>query len=99
MSFDTIRVTAIKSLYSQAITFRGDDAFDNDDNKIVLDENLIASKEKELQTAYDNAKYQRDRAEAYPSVVDQLDMIYHAGQGGDNFQKAIKAVKDKYPKG
>ena len=59
----------------------------------------ILAKQKELQTAYDNAKYQRDRAEAYPSIGDQLDMIYHAGVGGDVFQAAIKAVKDKYPKG
>ena len=59
----------------------------------------ILAKQKELQTAYDNAKYQRDRAEAYPSIGDQLDMIYHAGVGGDAFQAAIKAVKDKYPKG
>ena len=59
----------------------------------------ILAKQKELQTAYDNAKYQRDRAESYPSIGDQLDMIYHAGVGGDTFQAAIKAVKDKYPKG
>jgi len=59
----------------------------------------ILAKQAELQTAYDNAKYQRDRAEAYPSIGDQLDLIYHAGVGGDAFQAAIKAVKDKYPKG
>jgi predicted DNA-binding ArsR family transcriptional regulator len=29
---------------------------------------------------------------------DQLDMIYHAGLGGDEFQEAIKIVKNKYPK-
>ena len=59
----------------------------------------ILAKQKELQTAYDNNKYQRDRAEAYPSIGEQLDLIYHAGVGGDAFQAAIKAVKDKYPKG
>ncbi len=59
----------------------------------------ILAKQKELQTAYDNNKYQRDRAEAYPSIGEQLDLIYHAGQGGDAFQAAIKAVKDKHPKG
>ena len=59
----------------------------------------ILAKQKELQTAYDNIKYQRDRAESYPSIGDQLDMIYHAGVGGDAFQAAIKAVKDKHPKG
>jgi len=64
----------------------------------IAEEDILA-KQKELQTAYDNAAYQRDRAEAYPSIGDQLDMIYHAGVGGDAFQAAIKAVKDKYPKG
>ena len=59
----------------------------------------ILAKQKELQAEYDANKYQRDRAEAYPLIGDQLDMIYHAGQGGDEFQKAIKAIKDKYPKG
>lgn len=58
----------------------------------------ILAKQKELVTAYDNKKYQRDRAEAYPSIADQLDMIYHAGVGGDAFQAAIKAIKDKHPK-
>jgi|TARA_R100001440_G_scaffold11776_1_gene20897 hypothetical protein len=64
----------------------------------IAEEDILA-KEKELQAEYDANKYQRDRAESYPSIGDQLDMIYHAGQGGDAFQKAIKAVKDKYPKG
>ncbi len=64
-----------------------------------ISETDILAKQKELQTAYDNNKYQRDRAVAYPSIGDQLDMIYHAGQGGDAFQKAIKAIKEKYPKG
>ena len=59
----------------------------------------ILAKQKELVTAYDKVKYQRDRAEAYPSIGEQLDLIYHAGIGGDAFQAAIKAVKDKYPKG
>jgi len=78
---------------------------DNDVKKInwlkttPIAEADILAKQKELQTAYDNKKYQRNRAEAYPSIKDQLDMIYHAGQGGDAFQKAIKEVKDKYPKG
>ena len=44
-------------------------------------------------------EYISKRQEEYPLISDQLDMIYHAGQGGDAFQKAIKAVKDKYPKG
>jgi|TARA_A100001015_G_scaffold299602_1_gene383844 hypothetical protein len=44
-------------------------------------------------------EYIPKRREEYPSIGEQLDMIYHAGQGGDAFQTAIKAIKDKYPKG
>ena len=51
-----------------------------------------------LQAAYDAQAYARSRANEYPSIGDQLDMIYHNGDGGATFQAAIKAVKDKYPK-
>ena len=51
-----------------------------------------------LQKSYDDAAYQRNRVAKYPSIGDQLDMIYHNGDGGATFQAAIKAVKDKYPK-
>ncbi len=57
----------------------------------------ILSKQKELQTAYDNNEYQRNRAEAYPSIANQLDDIYH--NGIDAWKATIKTVKDKYPKG
>ena len=59
----------------------------------------ILAKQKELQTDYEAKEYQRNRASEYPSIGEQLDMIYHAGIGGDAFQAAIKAVKDKHPKG
>jgi len=49
-----------------------------------------------LQAEYDAQAYARART--YPSIGDQLDMIFHAGLGGDEFQTAIQAVKDKYPK-
>ena len=40
--------------------------------------------------------YKTERANEYPSVVDQLDEIYHSGI--DSWKTTIKAVKDKYPK-
>ena len=49
-----------------------------------------------LQAEYDSKQYARDRAEAYPSTVDQLDDIYH--NGVDGWKATIKAVKDTYPK-
>ena len=62
-----------------------------------ISESDILAKQKELQTVYENNNYQRDRAMAYPSIVDQLDDLYH--NGIDGWKTTIKAVKDKYPKG
>jgi len=65
-------------------------------NTTPISKKDILAKQKELQTAYDNLKYQRDRAEAYPSIADQLDDLYH--NGIDGWKTTIKAIKDKYPK-
>ena len=67
------------------------------DETTPIAEKDILAKQKELETAYENNKYQRDRAEAYPSIADQLDDLYH--NGIDGWKTTIKAVKDKYPKG
>ena len=66
-------------------------------NTTPIAEADILAKQKELETAYENNKYQRDRAKAYPSIKDQLDDLYH--NGIDGWKTTIKAVKDKYPKG
>ena len=56
----------------------------------------IENKMAELQTEEDNNEYQRKRQKEYPSIIDQLDDIYH--NGIDGWKTTIKAVKDKYPK-
>ena len=50
------------------------------------------------QSDYDSAviTYKWKRAAEYPSVVDQLDLIYHSGI--DAWKAKIKETKDKYPK-
>ena len=40
--------------------------------------------------------YKELRAAEYPSIVDQLDKIYHTGI--DGWKTDIQVVKDKYPK-
>lgn len=40
--------------------------------------------------------YQDSRRDAYPSVEDQLDMLYHDGYEG--WRATIDAVKQQYPK-
>ena len=51
-----------------------------------------------LQAAWDlqNNSYKSQRRAEFPSVVDQLDDIYH--NGIDAWKATIKATKDKYPK-
>ena len=53
---------------------------------------------KALQDAWDlkNDSYKSKRREEYPSVVDQLDLIYHSGVNA--WKAKIKETKDKYPK-
>jgi hypothetical protein len=40
--------------------------------------------------------YQELRAAAYPSIADQLDLLYHGGM--DAWKAAITAVKTEFPK-
>ena len=59
-------------------------------------DSAITAKLAELKTDYANKEYQRKRADEYPSVVDQLDLIYHSGI--DAWKAKIKETKDKYSK-
>jgi len=68
----------------------------HDKNPTNITDKQIEDKQKELQTAYDNKKYQRDRKAEYPNIVDQLDDIYH--NGIDGWKTTIKTTKDKFPK-
>lgn len=61
-----------------------------------IDEDAPQLTEEDIK-AWEDSQYARDRR--YPPVEEQLDMIYHAGLGGDEFQATIKAVKDANPKG
>ena len=95
-------IDAIKAINSNAeMLVRGEDIDDcqiewhNGTSEISKAD--IKNKIAELQTAYDNNAFQRSRAEAYPSIADQLDDIYH--NGVDAWKATIKTVKDKYPKG
>ena len=79
----------------------------HDDNPNSITVAQIQTKQTELQTAYDAKAYSRTRAEAYPSIGDQLDMLWHAIDVGDwtaakvkttSFYTELKAVKDANPK-
>src|SRR5210317_2610349 len=59
----------------------------------------IEAKMVEVQAEYDANQYQRDRATAYPSIQEQLDMQYwDKVNGTTNWEDAIAKVKLDNPK-
>ncbi len=76
-----------------------------DQNQTKPTEQEILDKQAELQADYDSKQYQRDRADKYPAIGDQLDKLWHSIDADDqlktqfaDFYNTIKAVKDEYPK-
>ena len=101
------RGEAIANTHASVVTIRDDKGYDSSDNEVVLDEGAITTELARLQTEYDAQAYARTRASAYPSIGDQLDMLWHAVDTGDwtaakvkttEFYTALKAVKDANPK-
>jgi hypothetical protein len=81
--------TAIFKLYPQVDMIRGDIAYDANGNIVEYDKAAV--------DAYVAANaYKSKRAAEYPSIVDQLDKIFH--DGIDEWKETIQAVKTKYPK-
>lgn len=67
-----------------------------DEEQIEPTEEELTTEIARLESEYDSQDYARKRQKEYPSLVDQLDEIYH--NGIDSWKATIKAVKDKYPK-
>ena len=84
------------AIYSDS--FDGITSWRSDPSKKPTEEQIQA-KLAELQAEYDSKQYQRDRAIAYPSLQEQLDMQYHDAVNGTNkWQEAIAKVKTDNPK-
>ena len=86
---------AIRAIHNNVITIQGDTkedivALDNSGNSVTINWTNV-------EAWTDPNEYKYKRAAEYPSIVDQLDDIYH--NGVDGWKTTIKAVKDKYPKG
>ncbi len=74
----------------------GDKAYDTSGNLVTIEQSKIDTARTTLNTEAAAAACKFKRAQEYPSVVDQLDDIYH--NGIDAWKATIKATKDKYPK-
>ena len=101
----------MKPTYAEAIIALSPDAkfqvVSNDINQIDWQSDDIEQPSKEaiqaklveLQADYDSKQYQRDRAVAYPSIQEQLDMQYWDAVNGTNkWQEAVAKVKTDNPK-
>ena len=85
---------AIRAIHNEAKVINGNGqediiAFDENGNEVNIDWTQVNA-------WVDPNEYQYKRELEYPSIVDQLDDIYH--NGIDGWKATIKTTKDKYPK-
>jgi len=85
---------AIRAIHNNVVTINGDakegiTALDSSGNNITINWTQV-------EAWTDPNEYQYKRAAEYPSIVDQLDDLYH--NGIDGWKATIKAVKDKHSK-
>ena len=70
-----------------------------DESQTEPTESEINAEIARLDQIYTNEKYKRDRASAYPSIQDQLDMQYwDQVNSTTTWKDAIAKVKSDYPK-
>ena len=91
----TFRHEAIYKLYPEVVTSVDNKSYDSSGVLVNVDEAKVTKEVNKLQADYDSKQYQRDRADAYDPIPEQLDQIYH---DMDGWKKRIKSVKDKFPK-
>lgn len=82
-------ISSIAKLYPQVVVIRDTTAYDADGNEVAYDTAAVEAYVAENE-------YKALRAKEYPSIVDQLDTIFHDGL--EAWKEQIQAVKDKYPK-
>jgi len=85
---------AIRSIHNEVKIVNGNGqediiAWDENGNEVSIDWTQVNA-------WVDPNEYQYKRELEYPSIVDQLDDIYH--NGIDAWKATIKTTKDKYPK-
>jgi hypothetical protein len=81
---------AIYKLYPNVKYINDNIPYDKNNNVVTIDNALV-----EVEVA--KYAYITQRQQEYPSIVDQLDILYHGGY--DTWKASINAVKNKYPKG
>ena len=90
---------AIYRAYPNTHSISEDGALDKSKNKITLVQSEIDAARTALNNEAAAVKYKTDRADAYPSIGDQLDMQYCDKKNGTTtWVDAIAKVKSDNPK-
>ena len=71
-------------------------AFKEDGTQVTLVQSDIDAARATIDAEYAALEYSRNRAAEYPSVVDQLDKMFHSGFQA--WKDEIQTIKEKYPK-
>jgi hypothetical protein len=95
-----MRHQAIRNLYPNVVTIDdGSGAFDAQNNQVTVDEQAVQAEIARLEAEYAAKQYQRDRAAAYPSLAEQMDMQYWDSVNGTTvWADTIAAIKQEHPK-
>jgi hypothetical protein len=85
---------AIRAIHNSVVSINGNTqetiiAKDNNGNQVNIDWSKV-------NVWLDPEQYKIDRKKEYPSIVDQLDDIFH--NGIDGWKLRIQTIKNKYPK-
>ena len=83
------RMVDVLSSHPHITRILGDICYDKDDNIVEVDEAVV-------QAYIANNDYIEQRRATYPSIVDQLDTLYHGGY--DAWKATIQQIKDEFPK-
>ena len=82
---------AIYKTYTNVVTIRGDEAFDEQGNPVTYNEATV-------QAYIDAHAYIAKRQPEYPPIGDQLDALWKGGDAAAEMLAKVQAVKTKYPK-
>ena len=60
------------------------------------DDNIVEYNDADVSSEVEAQQYYYNRQREYPSIVDQLDTLYHGGY--DAWKQSIDVIKERYPK-
>tara|TARA_X000001036_G_C20622068_1_gene783534 strand:- start:19 stop:309 length:291 start_codon:yes stop_codon:yes gene_type:complete len=89
---------AIRRAYP-TVTFiddKGSVIQDESGNSVTIEQSKVDAARVTLDAEFEALDYARNRAAEYPSMVDQLDKMFHSGFQA--WKDEIQKVKEKYPK-